>query len=197
MGQLAFGKARGRTESSVVRLEFDGETNLGLVQQRVLRLSELLKKKRGLCCYVLGDGGMPAGTYKAISKNEGVKVVAHTSLLPSVLFFLRSIIASECGLVKLEDVSALPRIFSELIEQTMAIIFVFPSDEEEVFVGRAGKRDRDFGFDYGVRAIENHLIYLVDADNAESRTGVAEYFSCGISCDDDLVEVFNGTPRKS
>lgn len=183
-----------------MKLEFDAETDLDRVERRVSRLSALLPGKTGFSCYVLGEGGMPTGTYDRLSGMAGVTVVRQGSCMPQALFFLRGIVASECGLVRLEDVCVLPGVFGTLIEQSMAIVFVMPSDEGEVFIARSGERNRDSGFDHGVRAIESHVVYLVDADNHESKTGVVEYVSCGIACDDDIVDVFSradGEPHAS
>jgi hypothetical protein len=200
MGKLSFGKGQSRSESDVVKLEFDAEADLDGVERRVFRLSELLLGKTGLSYYVLGEGGMPTGTYERLSGMAGVTVVRQGSCMPQALFFLRGIVASECGLVRLDDVSALPGVFGTLIERSMAIVFVMPSGKGEAFVARSGERNRDSGFDHGVRAIENHVVYLVDADNHESETGVVEYVSCRIACDDDIVDVFNradGEPHVS
>ena len=189
MGNVAFGKLQGRSESAVVGNEFGGAVDMELVEHRVSRLAELLSLRKDISCFVLGDGGMPLGTYDSLSKMSSIKILNKSSRMPLALFFLRGVVASECGLVKLEDVSALPFVFGKLIEQSMAIIFVLPSDKEGVLVDRVKKRNRDFGFDYGMRMIDNHLIYLVDADNAESETGIAEYFSCGIACDSNLAKI--------
>lgn len=200
MGKLSFGKGQSRSESDVVKLEFDAESDLDRVERRVSRLSELLQQKTGLLCYILGEGGMPKGTYERLSGMAGVTVVRQGSYMPQALFFLRGIVASECGLVRLDDVSTLPAVFGTLIEQSMAIVFVMPSGEGEAFVARSGERSGDSCFDHGVRAVESHVVYLVDADNHESKTGVVEYVSCGIACDDDIVDVFNradGEPHAS
>jgi hypothetical protein len=191
MGKLSFGKGQSRSDSNVVKLEFAAENDLDGVERTVSRLSALLMGRAGLLCYVLGEGGMPTGTYERLSGMAGVTVVREGSCMPQALFFLCGIVASECGLVRLDDVSALPAVFGTLIEQSMAIVFVMPSDEGEAFVARSGKRGRDSGFDHGVRAIANHVVYLVDADNYESKTGVVEYVSCGIACEDDILDVFN------
>lgn len=191
MGKLSFGKGQSRSESDVVKLAFDVESDLDRVERRVSRLSELLQQKTGLLCYILGEGGMPKGTYERLSGMAGVTVVRQGGCMPQALFFLRSIVASERGLVRLDDVSTLPNVFDTLIEQSMAIIFVIPSDEGDAFVARSGERSRDSRFDHGVRAVESHVVYLVDADNDESKTEVVEYVSCGIACDDDIVEIFN------
>jgi hypothetical protein len=42
MGKLSFGKGQSRSESDVVKLEFDAEADLDGVERRVFRLSELL-----------------------------------------------------------------------------------------------------------------------------------------------------------
>ncbi|MBL8263319.1 MAG: hypothetical protein JNM58_12920 [Xanthomonadaceae bacterium] len=191
MGRLSFGKGQSRSESDVAKLEFGADTDLGRVERIISKLSELPLQSKGLSCYVLGDGGMPAGTYDRLSAMVGVTVVKQGSLIPWYCFFLRGIVASEWGIVRVDDVSVLPDVFGTLIEQSMAIVFVMPSDQVEPFVARAAKRDGNDGFDHGVRKIESHLVYLVDADNHESKTGVVEYVSCGIACGDDFVGIFD------
>lgn len=191
MGRLSFGKGQSRSESDVAKLEFGADTDLGRVERIISKLSELPLQSKGLSCYVLGDGGMPTGTYDRLSAMAGVTVVKQGSLIPWYCCFLRGIVASEWGLVRIDEMSALPGVFATLIEQSMAIVFVMPSDEGKTFVARAAKRDGNSGFDYGARGIESHLVYLVDADSHESKTSVVEYVSCGITCGDDIVGIFD------
>ena len=82
MGKQSFGKGQSRSESDVVKLEFDAESDLDRVERRVSRLSELLQQKTGLLCYILGEGGMPKGTYERLSGMAGVTVVRQGSWSP-------------------------------------------------------------------------------------------------------------------
>ena len=101
MGRLSFGKDQSRSESVVVKWEFDAEVGLDCVERRVSRLAELLLRKTGSSCDVLGEDGKPTGTFERLSGMAGLMVLRQASLMPQALFFLRSIVASEGGLVRL------------------------------------------------------------------------------------------------
>lgn len=87
MGNVSIRKLWSRSESDVVRMEFDGAVDLESAATRVSKISEALTVNEGLACFVLGDGGMPAGTYDTLAKMRGIKVLSKSSHMPAALFF--------------------------------------------------------------------------------------------------------------
>ena len=66
-----------------------------------------------------------------------------------------------------------------LISMSMAGIYVFPRGFEKEFLSKVRHALPSAELDYGVKRFDDYLIYAVDADNYEARTGMIEFVSYG------------------
>ena len=159
--------------------EYDNEIDEGLLEQRLRRLSKIVLTDRQRVCYVFGMGAHAAATYREMQARQGVEVQWHRSLFPWYLRFLDGIVASHEGLIKITQGESLPRVFSTLISMSMAGIYVFPHSFENDFLSTVRHAPPSAELDYGVKRFDDYLIYAVDADNYEAKTGMIEFVSYG------------------
>ena len=140
----------------------------------------------GKSCYVVGMGGHPKSTYKDLGKEEGIKVIKYESVLPGFSKILAPIVASYAGLVKIENSDKLSTVFTKLINLSMASIYCFDSSIENEFVqlARESLLPEERGFN--IKSDRGYFWYMVDADNAESSTGIYEIVSYGHDAPESL-----------
>ncbi|HEY2335847.1 MAG TPA: hypothetical protein VGI18_00570, partial [Burkholderiales bacterium] len=162
-------------------------TTIEGAQEVVERLSRSSSLADGRVCYVHGQGGRPIGTYEQLKKQDGIEIVFARTLLPRFIGFLQYVVASHEGLVKINDRSVLPKVFSELMHLASVGIYCVGSSFESNLVRLASESALPRQQDLGVKADPGYMYYIVDADNAESPTGVLEIISHGVKTPSDLV----------
>ena len=148
--------------------------------RRVLRnLSELRYGEWGKVCYIFGMGAHPRSSYTEIASQPGLQVVYYESVLPAGIRFLKYVIASYRGLIKIEDPAKLPGVFLKLMEKSMVGVYIFDAQLESRFLDAVQHVNVHKSYDFEVKVDPEYLIYLVDADNGESPSGIVEIVSYG------------------
>ncbi len=160
--------------------EYDSEITFELLKNKLERIVAAIKDRDGYVCYVMGMGAHPQKTYKNINKTVGVELVWCVSLLPKYARILSPFIASYAGLFKVFDADKISDTFLALIEQSMAGIYVLPKSFESKFVSFVKSDSIPKDYDFGVKLNRDYFYYIVDADNAESSTGMYEIVSYGV-----------------
>lgn len=162
-------------------VHYDHELDLTQIKRRATFISEeaFADSKASRVCYVLGMGAHPRSSYEAISKINGVEVVWNDTVLPTKWRWLRNLIASEAGLVKIRESSALAGVFERLSHLSMSAIYIFNAAYEKSFVQCVINNPVPTDYSFGLSETDDYFIYMVDADNSESTTGAYEIVSYG------------------
>ena len=159
---------------------FDNEATEEIVAARLERVVSSLFDEQGMSeIYVVGMGGQHKSLYEEVDAIEGAEVLFQGSLLPRVFVFLRPIIASYRGLVRVSNRDAARKVFEMLVTRSMAGIYLCPNCRSREFESavKSEKRPTDLGFGLGIDP--RHFYFIVDEDNAESSTGCYEIVSYG------------------
>ena len=182
MSQITIRQTGGLGENENTLCEYDNEVSFDLLNHRLKIISDAMSHDNGkeYACYLVGMGGLPKSAYLDIQKKFDADVVWVDSLLPKYIKILSCIVASYAGLVKINDPKELPDIFSLMIDQSMAGIYFFPKEYESEFVSLVKKNPLPESSDFGIKEFKDYFFYMVDADNAESSTGIYEVVSYGV-----------------
>jgi hypothetical protein len=186
MGKISFGPEKSSSPSDTTKSQYDREIDGDQLELIVKKISERARLSSERVCYVYGSGGISLGTYEKISKLDGVDLVFTKSVLPFFLSFLRPLIASESGLVRVKDPLILPDVFEFLTNQSMATIFIFSTEYESSFIEQVRQSSVVESFDFGVKKDPSYFMYLADTDNSESKTGIYEFVSIGVNSIEDV-----------
>jgi len=187
MGAIKIGGAGGFQRSENTRQEFDREINYEHVEEIVANLSRAASLRSDKACYVYGMGGLPKSTYVELGQESGIQVIFFRSTLPLCARFLKYVVGSYEGLVRVEDLTKLPDVFLKLINQSMAGIYCLSPSFEKQFLRLVAERERYRYYDFGIKDDPGYLFYIVDADNHEVSTGIVEVVSYGIAAPVDMV----------
>lgn len=158
----------------------DSEVDAEAVRDRVRSIAAQLQSSEARqVCYVLGMGSQPRGTYASLLGEAGVEVVWESSVLPRGMRWLGFVVASEAGLVKVLDYRKLPEIFARISTLSMAGIYIFDESLERSFVEEVKRDPSPADYTFGLNQANDYFLYVVDADNSESSTGIYEILSFG------------------
>jgi hypothetical protein len=150
------------------------------VRRKLEIIEGILKKETDeLVCYVVGMGALDKSTYKLLSNEKGIEVIWYGSILPGILRIISPLVASYAGIVKVLDPEKISSVFFQLTERSMAGLYIFSSEYEATFVNNVILNPTPRKYDYGIKELSNYFIYIVDADNYESSTGIYEIVSYG------------------
>lgn len=177
--------------------EYDGELSEDGLASVLHRFSMAESLRSGLKrCYIYGMGAHPRSTYARLMGRDGISVVWTASVLPGPARILSRVVASHAGLVRVDDPALIPETFSTLVHASMAGLYLFHPSLEDSFVSRATAAPGPTSYDLGVKEDSGYLIYVVDADSAESGTGMYEIVSHGIGAPPDLLSALghSGAP---
>ena len=170
--------------------EYDNQITYDTLAARLAIISDAVQQNSDCICYIVGMGAHPRSTYQEIAKINGAEVIWYSSTLPKPLRFLKGIVASYAGLVKINNSAIIEKIFMELIDSSMAGIYLIPPYYELKFLENIRGNLPPLSYDFGIKCCKSYFMYVVDADNAESKTGIYELISYGVEALPDLVRVF-------
>ena len=174
----------GDSANALVSYSRDVTANDVLATVRSLAGAEPIKK-RLKTCLLFGMGAQPRSTFGALEREKGVAVLFYRSMLRGPLALLRPIVASYEGVVRVEDPEKLEAVFGSLMDRSMVGLYCCAPENETAIV--AAMRRGDSGFDFGLKNDPAYLLYVVDADNAESATGIHEIVSYGREAPRSLI----------
>ncbi len=180
MGKISVKEIGSLGKSENTLSEYDNEINFELLQHKLRRIAKAVENSEGCVCYVMGMGAHTKDTYCKLKKIVGVDLVWFGSLLPKYTRIFSPLVASYAGLLKILDTEKIPSVFSVLVEQSMAGIYVFPDSFESQFVELVKSNPLPKDYDFGIKSKKNYFYYIVDADNSESSTGIYEIVSYGV-----------------
>ena len=188
MGRVDFGTAGFFHRSPNTRAEFGREVAPEGVSAVLQKLSRSDSLSDGRVCYVHGKGGKQKRTYVSLEQKIGIKVAYYRTVLPKYLRVLQLIGGSYEGLARVDDLSLLPSVFWDLMElSSVGLYCVSASMEAELIkLARDSKPRQD---DLGVKRDPSYAIYIVDADNSESSTGMIEIVSYGAETPSDMIPI--------
>lgn len=181
MGRINFGARISSHRSENTKQEYDNEISYELLAHKTKQIALVASKNSNQVCYLLGMGAHPRSTYEKFSKENGLEVVWFSSALPNYLFFLRGLVASYEGLLKVLDYKKLPEAFLKLVDNSMAGIYMMNKAYEADFVKFVTSSSSIKNYDFGIKRDPSYFYYIVDADNAESKTGIYEIVSYGMN----------------
>ncbi|RIZ70863.1 MAG: hypothetical protein D0528_00680 [Methylococcales bacterium] len=186
MGKIIISKGDFLEFSRATLKEFEANVSEHKINENLLQICNFLQNdnKQTKVCYIFGMGALPLSFYKKIEIMIGVEVVFYRTVLPPILKFLGFFIASYEGLVKIHNPLMLHGVFEILMSQSMVGLYIFDTEIETDFVNSV--QNMQFKYDFGVKKDEGYLIYLVDADNDRSDTGIIEIISFGRDCPSEI-----------
>ena len=187
MGQISFGVSAISHASPNTKSEFSRTATFEDVERTLAKLSKADSNRVGKVCYVYGMGGHAEDTYLQLRLRGGLDIIFYRSIFPRYLRFLKFVMASYEGLVRINDLSILPEIFLTLMDNSMVgVYFVDTRFENELIREAFSTRQRD---DLGIKSDPSYASYVVDADNAEASTGIVEIISYGIETPSELIPI--------
>ena len=160
-------------------VHFDREIELDSIVSRTRQIAQQIDGNESMVCYVFGMGSHPRSTYTSVSQIDGVHILWHSSLLPKKWRWLSRLIASEAGLIKIVKAGALEEVFAKVVNSAMAAIYVLHASVEQEFVTEVRNNSAPADYGFGLTLRDDYFVYMVDADNQESSTGVVEIVSYG------------------
>jgi hypothetical protein len=165
---------------------YDRDATVEEVAATLSSLSASDALRQGLMtCLLFGMGAQPRSVFRSLERQAGLSVLFLRSLLPGALAFLRPVVASYEGAIRINDAAAIKPAFSALMDRSMVGLYCFePSREQRVIAEMKQPRGQ---FDFGLAEDPSYFFYVVDADNAESKTGIHEIVSYGKATPDSLV----------
>jgi hypothetical protein len=160
--------------------QWDREVEECVVERRIGELGEGLE---GLCdeyvCYVFGMGAKSKSVYRKLKGAPGLHLAWHRTVLFGTSKWLGSLVHSQAGLVRVNDATLLRDLFFELADHSMAGVYIFSASREARFVESLYENPTPGDFLVGLGGVNDYLVYVVDADNYESSTGIYEIVSIG------------------
>jgi len=167
------------------RAEFLREATFETVEATILKFSRWKHFGKEKICYVFGMGKQPKSTYVALQQEDGLEVLFYRSILPWFAKPLRYVMASYEGLIRIDDPSRLSLVFHTLLDQSMVgVYFIHESMQSELLRAASEALPTQ---DLGVKVDPTYVMYIVDADNEESSTGIVEIISYGIGTPTDQI----------
>jgi len=182
MGELVLGKPGGMATSANTAEEYDFEGSKEGLRTHILSIMEAIKYANK-ACYVVGMGGTTRETYAKIEGMAGVSLIWSRSVLPRYLRVIAGLVASESGLIRIDDAEKISVVFSLLTEMAMAGVYVFDQEYEAAFVEQVTSDLLPADLSYGIKADPGYFVYVVDGDSHESKTGIYEIVSYGHKAD--------------
>lgn len=179
MGKINIASLGGLGFSENTSNEYDNEVTEDLLDHHLSKIASIYRDSEGYVCYVFGMGAQPKSTYEELKKKSGIEVIWSQSILSSPFKVLSLLIASHAGLIKILDPNRLPNVTKKLCHLSMAGIYIFNKSMEEDFVARVLENPLPERYDFGIKEDEHYFLYIVDADNEESSTGIYEIVSYG------------------
>jgi hypothetical protein len=183
MGRITFSEIGGFEKHKNTKTEYDNELSYDLLG-RLKQIVSFVDLSGDKVCYILGMGGRPKSIFDNLRRTEGISLVWYSSIFPKYLRFLSVLIASHAGLIKVINLNKLPEIFLEVCYMSMAGIYVFNKSLEKKFVAEIVKNPLPVNLAYGIKDDAGYFVYVVDADNTESTTGIYEIISYGKNAKD-------------
>lgn len=159
--------------------EYDNEISEELLDHHLNQIVSVYSGSKGRACYVFGMGAQPKSTYTELKKESGIEVIWSKSILTGPSKLLSVLVASYAGLIKISAPEKLPSVVKKLCHLSMTGIYVFDQSMEKDFVDRVIRNPLPKKFDFGIKNDDGYFLYMVDADNAESSTGIYEIVSYG------------------
>jgi hypothetical protein len=160
-------------------VEYDNEVSEDALYNHIERIANAYKSSQGYVCYVFGFGGQPKNTYTELRKERGVELRWMRSILPGPLKVFSFLIASYAGLVKINNHDQLRAAVKKMCNASMAGIYILKEGAEQRFLKRAMEYPSSGSFDFGIKEDSDYFFFLIDADSAESSTGIYEVVSYG------------------
>ena len=164
--------------------EYDNEISEELLDHHLNQIASIYGGSKGCVCYTFGMGAQPKSTYAELRKEPDIEVIWSDSILSGAFKILSVFMASYAGLVKVSAPEKLPSVVKTLCHLSMAGIYIFDQSMEKDFVDRVLRNPLPEEFDFGIKNDEGYFFYMVDADNAESSTGIYEIVSYGKGASD-------------
>lgn len=169
--------------------EFDRDVSYAEIEAVLTKLARFQGDSDEVICYVYGMGAHPRSTYQSMQKLDGVHVEFFRSVLPRKLQVLSWFVASYEGLIRIEDLSRLPEVFLTLMKQSMVGVYFMNKDLACGFVRSVKEKREGALIDFGIKDDPAYSIYIVDADNVESTTGLVAIVSYGRDVPIDILPV--------
>lgn len=169
--------------------EFERDVSYAEIEAVLTKLARSQDSNSAVVCYVYGMGKHPKSTYQSLQNLDGIHVEFFRSVLPRKLQFLSWFIASYEGLIRIEDLSRLPDVFLTLMKQSMVGVYFMDKALACGFVRSVKEKRESALIDFGIKDDPAYSIYIVDADNAESVTGMIAIVSYGRNVPIDILPV--------
>jgi len=179
MGKVICGKQCGIGDHTNTQKEYDNQVSYNLLCHKLDQIINIGKNIENKVCYIVGMGAHPRSTYENLEKEDGVKVIWYESMLPKYLRVFSGVVASYAGIVKIIDPEVLKRTFLTLVDCSMVGIYFFDDTFEKDFVNAIERSLPSEVYNLIIKNDEGYFIYIVDADNFESSTGIYEVISYG------------------
>jgi hypothetical protein len=178
-GRLLLGRGGFLRPGTTTESEFDRAVSETEVRRIVGSLADCLRARKEKASFVYGMGGQPRSTYNELSRARGVETIFSRSVLPPGFRVFSRLVASHEGLLRINDPDVLPTVFLKVMSMSMAGIYLFDRTIEQRFVEAVKAGDPEKNYDFGIKDDPGYVIYIVDADNGESPTGIFEIVSYG------------------
>jgi hypothetical protein len=177
--RLDIAPSGGMPRSAHTALEFSRDVSIEDAQQHIVAFSEAWSRsEKPVTCFLYGMGAQRSGLYRHVANQSGATVLRLRSLIPWPMAPLRLIVASYEAVLEIPTPAVLSAAFWRVVERSMAgIFFVHPEHAQRI---RSELRSaKSLPLDLWSKADCTYALCIIDADNAESPTGLYEIVSVG------------------
>lgn len=182
VGEFVLADIGGIAASSNTAEEYSFQGSEEGLRAHIASITEAIRRSSRVC-YVVGMGSAVHETYAKIEEIEGVTLLWSRSVLPRYARIFARLIASQSGLVRIDDAEKFPTVFSLLTEMAMAGVYIFSQEHEAAFVECVTKNRLPTDLSYGIKIDPGYFMYVVDGDNYGVKTGICEIVSYGHEAD--------------
>lgn len=182
MGELVLAEIGGIAASPNTAVEYSFEGSEEGLRSHIASIEDAIKSANK-ACYIVGMGGTTREAYAKVGEIAGEGLIWTRSVLPRYVRILSRLVASESGLVRIDDAEKFPIIFSMLTEMAMAGVYIFSQRYESAFVEEVTNDPLSADLAYGIKVDPGYFMYVVDGDNHGVKTGICEIVSYGREAD--------------
>lgn len=178
-GQINFKITGKKVDKQLTAIYEVNDISYSTIKKKIISLKEYFDSNNAdYICVVYGAGAQPKSIYKDLKKLNGIRVLWFRSMLKSFWRIFQYLIASYEGVIIIEKTDVLYNIFEILIHQSMASVYIIQKKNLNFFLEMLKISDIDLL--NKLLAVDNQaVIYTVDADNFESKTGIVETLTTG------------------
>ena len=186
MGEIIFGKLKQEFNegNSLIELWFEpSNEEIETILLHIKMAKSVLGEERA--SYIYGEGKQPKSSYEELRK-QGIDVIWKGLRGPSWIKMFSFLIASYHGLIKVKNINWIKPSILKLSNLSAVSFYSFQRKSEKIIIDSITKGDWKIDPINLVRSDPSHFVFILDGDNAETKSGLLAILIIGKDCPEDL-----------